>query len=95
MEDRQPRFRCRPEPSGTWTVWDDVADAPASLGGCALLGRTWERAKVARDVLRRIYDNHLEARSVRRPPAPSVQRVDDLIASIRTRARSDTNAHRT
>ena len=89
MEDRQPRFRCHPEPSGTWTVWDDVADAPATLGGCVLLGRTWERAKVARDVLRRIYDSHLEARQARRPSAPAVQRVDDLIASIRARSVTD------
>jgi hypothetical protein len=73
-------------------VWDDVADAPATLGGCVLLGRTWERAKVARDLLRRIYDNRLDARSVRAQAAPAVQRVDDLISSIRTRARSDTNA---
>lgn len=91
MEDRQPRFRCHPEPSGTWTVWDDVADAPATLGGCVLLGRTWERAKVARDVLRRIYDSHLEKPAIRPPSALEVQRVDDLISSIRARSATDTN----
>ncbi|MER8957282.1 hypothetical protein NKH98_32530 [Mesorhizobium sp. M0833] len=61
MEDDQSRFRCHPEPSGTWTVWDEVDNAPASLGGCSLVGRTWQRAKVACDLLRRIYDNRLEA----------------------------------
>jgi hypothetical protein len=87
MEDHQPRFRCHPEPSGTWTVWDDVIDAPATLGGSILLGRTWQRAKVARDVLRRIYDSRLEARSLRRTAKPSAGagRVDDLISSIRKR----------
>jgi hypothetical protein len=87
MEDRQPRFRCHPEPSGTWTVWDDVADAPATLGGSVLLGRTWQRAKVARDVLRRIYDSRLEARSLCRAAKPSAEAglVDDLISSIRKR----------
>jgi hypothetical protein len=92
MEDRQPRFRCHPEPSGTWTVWDDVANAPANLGGRILLGRTWQRAEAARDVLRRIYDNHLEARPVRRlakPAIPQVERVDDLISSIRARSAHD------
>jgi hypothetical protein len=88
MEDRQSRFRCHPEPSGNWTVWDDITDAPASLGGCVLLGRTWERAMTARDVLRRIYDNGLEARSLRRTvksSAPAPHRVDELISSIRKR----------
>ncbi|TPM19950.1 hypothetical protein FKO01_46915 [Mesorhizobium sp. B2-3-3] len=86
MEDRQPRFRCRPAPSGTWTVWDHVADEPATLGGRKLVGRTWERARSACDLLRRIYDNRLDARSVRQDaPSASMGRVDDLIRSIRKR----------
>lgn len=84
MEDDQSRFRCHPEPSGTWMVWDEVDNAPASLGGCSLVGRTWQRAKVACDLLKRIYDNRLEARShARKPVAEPVDRVDDLISSIR------------
>jgi hypothetical protein len=82
MEDDRSRFRCHPEPSGTWTVWDEVDNAPASLGGCSLVGRTWQRAKVACDLLTRIYDNRLEARSHGRLSEP-VDRVDDLISSIR------------
>ncbi|MER9651869.1 hypothetical protein NKJ14_33845, partial [Mesorhizobium sp. M0199] len=58
-------------PSGTWMVWDEVDNAPASLGGCSLVGRTWQRAKVACDLLKRIYDNRLEARSQRESRWPS------------------------
>jgi hypothetical protein len=80
------RFCCHREPSGTWTVWDEVDDAPASLGGCLLIGRTWQRAKAACDLLMRIYDNRLEARSRGsggKPADDPVDRVDDLISSIR------------
>jgi len=87
MEDPKTRFCCRPEQSGTWAVWDEVDDAPASLGGCLLIGRTWQRAKAACDLLRRIYDNRLEARSRRgsggKPADDPVGRADDLISSIR------------
>jgi hypothetical protein len=52
--------------------------------------------QAARDVLRRIYDNRLEARLLRRtvkPSAPAADRVGDLISSIRKhRDRSATNA---
>ncbi|MFK0688830.1 hypothetical protein ACFX5Q_11560 [Mesorhizobium sp. IMUNJ 23033] len=93
MEDHKARFRCRPEPSGTWMVWDDVDHAPASLGGCLLIGRTWQRAKVGCDLLRRIYDNRLESRSLGskgKPANDQVDRVNDLISSIR---KTGTNSH--
>ncbi len=65
MEKRNQRFRCLPEPSGTWTVWDDVAGTPATLGGFELKGRSEDRARAACEILRRIYRNRLDAFSVR------------------------------
>jgi hypothetical protein len=83
MEDRQSRFRCQPEPQGIWTVWDDRTDAPATLRGHALIGRTWERAKAGRDLLRRIYEDARPVRRIARPSIPAPHRVDELISSIR------------
>ena len=65
MEKRAPRFRCLPEASGTWMVWDDLTDAPAMLGGSVLEGRSEERARAACGVLKRIYRNRLDAQSVK------------------------------
>lgn len=65
---------------------DNVDKAPASLGGWSLVGRSWQRAKVACDHLRRIYDNRLEARSFKDGTKPSVDspdRIGDLVTSIR------------
>lgn len=59
------RFRCFMEPAGTWMVWDDVACAPAALGGCVLKRRSEVRAEAARDILERIYRNRLDAYSAR------------------------------
>ncbi|AZO47883.1 MAG: hypothetical protein EOS58_18120 [Mesorhizobium sp.] len=84
MQDHgKARFRCRPEPSGSWMVWDESDNAPGTLGGRSLVGRTWQRAKVACDLLARIYDNRLDARSLGKPRAHPVDRVDELISSIR------------
>ena len=60
---------CRPEHDGAWTVWDNVADSPAMLGGHLLAGRTRERAESARDVLARIYQNRLDAQSTGKEPS--------------------------
>jgi hypothetical protein len=65
MKERNQRFRCLPEPSGTWTVWDEVAGTPAALGGCVLKGRSEDRARAACEILKRIYRNRLDAFSVR------------------------------
>ncbi len=65
MDQRNRRFRCLPEPSGTWTVWDDVTGAPANLDGCMLEGRSKDRARAACEILERIYRNRLDAFSVR------------------------------
>ncbi|RJT27765.1 hypothetical protein D3227_35625 [Mesorhizobium waimense] len=73
MEDHKARFRYRTEPPGTWREH-------------LLIGRTWQRAKVACDRLRRIYDKRLEGRprgSKGKRPADPADRVDDLISSIR------------
>jgi len=73
MEDQKARFRYRPESSGTWREH-------------LLVSRTWQRAKVDCDRLRRIYDKRLEARSrgsKGKRPADPADRVDDLISSIR------------
>lgn len=66
MVDQDSRFRCLPEPSGTWMVWDNETGAAAALGGCVLRGRTEERARAACEILKRIYRNRLDASSVRR-----------------------------
>jgi hypothetical protein len=68
MEKSAPRFRCLPEPSGTWMVWDDMTGAPASLGGCALEGRNEDRARAACEILKRIYQNRLDAFSIGKMP---------------------------
>ena len=65
MEKRAPRFRCLPEPSGTWMVWDDMTGAPASLGDGLLKGRSEDRARAACEILKRIYRNRLDALSMR------------------------------
>lgn len=80
------RFHCRLEPSGTWMVWDDLNNAPARLGGCSLVGRTRQRAKVACELLTRIYDKRLGARSLggrTKASVGSADRVGELITSIR------------
>ncbi|MBL8576121.1 MAG: hypothetical protein JNK47_02755 [Mesorhizobium sp.] len=66
MEERGKRFRCLPEPSGKWMVWDDTRAAPAVLGGCVLSGREEYRARIACEILERIYRNRLDAPSVRK-----------------------------
>ena len=63
MDETNKRFMCLPDKSGTWMVWDNELDGPAVLGGCVLRGRTKLRAKVASDILGRIYANRLDARS--------------------------------
>jgi hypothetical protein len=65
MENPQHRFYCHIEAGGTWGVWDRKAGAPASLGGRDLLGCTSQRANAAEAVLTRIYDNGLDALTVR------------------------------
>ena len=65
MEKRAPRFRCLPEASGTWMVWDDLTACPATLGGSVLKGRSEDRAKAACKVLKRIYCNRLDAQSMK------------------------------
>lgn len=65
MEEFNPRFRCLPELSGTWMVWDDETGAPAMLDSCVLNGRSEERARTACEMLKRIYQNRLDAYSVR------------------------------
>jgi hypothetical protein len=59
------RFRCFMEPSGTWMVWDDLACAPAALGGSVLKRRSEVGGAAARDILERIYRNRLDAYSAR------------------------------
>jgi len=41
------RFFCQKEANLQWTVWDRVADRPASLGGRELVGCTSYRASAA------------------------------------------------
>ncbi len=43
-----------------WTVWDTIADQPASLSGSPLTARTKPSAEAASDVLNRIYKNRLQ-----------------------------------
>ena len=62
MEESPGRFSCLLEPTGDWTVWDEVTGEPANLGGKMLIGCTRERAESACDVLARIYKNGLHAR---------------------------------
>ena len=66
MLEHLSRFECRPEPAGTWMVWDTVRKAPAKLGGCVLSGREATRAEAARAILTKIYNCRLDARSVRK-----------------------------
>lgn len=66
MTTSTPRFKCIPEPSGTWMVWDTMTEQPAELGGCVLRGRLEERARVACSILSRIYGNSLDALSLRK-----------------------------
>jgi len=61
MEESPGRFSCLLEPTGDWTVWDEVTGEPANLGGKILIGCTRERAESACDVLARIYKNGLHA----------------------------------
>jgi hypothetical protein len=74
MQDRDPRFRCLPEPSGTWMVWDDVSGTPATLGDCLLNGRSEDRARAACEILKRIYQNRLDAFSIRQRPKAGMTR---------------------
>jgi hypothetical protein len=66
MQIGASRFKCLPEPSGTWMVWDCKTERPAELGGCVLRGRSEERARAACGILRRIYSNRLDACSLRK-----------------------------
>jgi hypothetical protein len=59
------RFQCIQISPARWTVWDTIADQPASLGGSPLTARTKPSAEAACDVLNRIYKNHLERRPLR------------------------------
>ena len=66
MKTSTPRFKCLPDLSGTWMVWDNKTERPAELGGCVLHGRIEERARAACGILTRIYDSRLDACSVRK-----------------------------
>ncbi len=68
MDDGLPRFQCMPESSGTWMVWDNEKGGPATLGGCVLGGRSEMRARAACEILTKIYNNRLDAQSVRHKP---------------------------
>lgn len=74
MDKHHRRFRCLPEPSGTWMVWDEATGAVATLGGCALRGRSEERARAACEILKRIYRNRLDAASMRDAKGPGLDR---------------------
>ena len=74
MDKHHRRFRCLPEPSGTWMVWDEATGAVATLGGCALRGRSEERARAACEILKRIYRNRLDAVSMRDAKRPGLDR---------------------
>jgi hypothetical protein len=65
MPHTPPRFECRPEPSGTWMVWDTEKNRPSTLGGSVLNGMEKGRAATACELLTRIFRNRLEVRSVR------------------------------
>ena len=56
-------------------VWDDIAGAPASLGGCVLEGRNEDRARAACEILKRIYQNRLDAFSIGKMPRAGVMRT--------------------
>ena len=62
---KAPRFQCIQISPTRWTVWDTIADQPASLGGSLLTARTKPSAEAACDVLNRIYKNHLERQPFR------------------------------
>lgn len=74
MDKHHRRFRCLPEPSGTWMVWDEATGAVATLGGCVLRGRSEERARAACEILKRIYRNRLDAASMRDAKRPGLDR---------------------
>jgi hypothetical protein len=59
------RFTCVPTPDGLWTVWDDLNEVPATLGGKQLIGMPKFRAETARDVLERIEKSKVHAQSPR------------------------------
>ena len=87
MEEHDHRFCCVPEPSGTWTVWDRVTDAPAALGGCVLEGRGEDRARAACEILKRIYRNRLDAPSTRqavRSRAAARKRLEGRLRLVQT-----------
>jgi hypothetical protein len=50
------RFECRRDQGAlTWSVWDNVRNAVASLGGSELRGKCEERARAACELLNAIY----------------------------------------
>ena len=57
---KTPRYQCIQISPAKWTVWDTIADQPASLSGSPLTARTKPSAEAASDVLNRIYKNRLQ-----------------------------------
>lgn len=59
-------FDCLKESAGTWMVWDNDQGRPATIGGFAVAGLSEQRARMARNVLTRIYRHGLDANAQRR-----------------------------
>ncbi len=77
MLDDRCRFDCLKESAGTWMVWDNDEGCPATIGGFVLAGLTEQRARMARNVLTRIYRHGLDARSQgRRDPSERDPQTD-------------------
>jgi len=56
----QPRFECIENLDGTWKVWDNLCNWPASLGSQFLINRPKSRAETACDILNRIYTRDMQ-----------------------------------
>lgn len=59
------RFECVANGDGTWKVWDNSRDRPASLGGQLLVNRQKFRAETACDILNRIHARVLRSAKAR------------------------------
>lgn len=57
------RFKCVSVGNGLWTVWDDLKEVAATLGGKELTGMPLHQAQTTRDILERIETSRLTGHS--------------------------------
>jgi hypothetical protein len=74
------RFECLAEPSGTWMVYDNLRNMPASLGGRELCGRQKQRAEAACAILTRIFQNRATINALRERSTASDTGIESAIA---------------